>query len=290
MEKTKIAFVGQPEYFRCLYETDLDEDYDVKEYAISMGDPKRYKVLLEDKSDIMFFFRGEFVPADILSRIKAIRVQLSSEPLPTDTFYTVDRVTRLKMLFANRNKFDKFYHYDKTSIKTLEKNGFDVDGEFIFPVATEFYHRSVRPNPIWDAGFFGRSNNYRESILGIPKRDYNILHVAHGITGDFFNDNLSRCKIGLNIHCEQAPSFEHRLQTMMACGVPCMSQPLTHEDCLKRDKHFVQFEYKDHFLTQFKEFLADEEKRKKIAKAGLEYVRENLSSRKCFGKLIKEIL
>lgn len=292
MNKLKIAFVGQPEYFRCLYETDLNKEFEVTEYAINMGDPNRYQVLLKDKSDILFFFRGEFVPQNILAHINGIRVQLSSEPIPTETFYVPDRIARLKMLMRNKNQFDKFFHYDKTSIPVLKTNGFEVDGEFIFPVATNFYRPLItekESEDMWDLGFFGRSTPYREALLGIHKRDMNVLHVGHGITGRLFNKLISDCIIGLNIHWDGVRSLEHRMQIMMACGVPVMSEPLTHNDCLKPGDHFIEFEGQADFDSKIKYYLENKKELAKIAVAGMEFVRENLSSVKCFKELINEI-
>jgi len=252
---------------------------------------RRYKQLLEDDSDIMFFFRGEFVPQKILEKIKAIKVQLSSEPIPTANFSTADRVERLKMLIQNKNKFDYFYHYDKTSIPILKNLGFEVDGEFVFPVATEFY-KPLESEKIWDAGIFGRSTVHREVLLGIPKRDFEILHVAHGVIGKLWVKMINQCRLGLNIHVDMFPSLENRTQMMMACGIPVISEPFTHNDMFEPGKHFIEIDCtrdpRD-LINKIMYYLENKKEREQIAKAGLEFVRENLNSYKCFSRLIKEV-
>jgi len=294
--KKRIVFVGQPEYFRCLVHNDLDKEYEVAWYQVDMtNDPiashKRYSGLLHVDCDIMFFFRGEFVPRGILDNInkKIIKVQLSSEPIP-GLITSLDREKRMSMLMANMNQFDYFFHYDKTSIPYLKEKGFHVDGEFIFPVAIEMYKPLQIPCKVWDVGFFGRSTRWREDHIIGCKRDFNFLHVAHGVIGQEFVDMINLCRIGLNLHVDNLPSLEHRMQNMMACGVPVISEPLTHNDCLIPGKHFIEVDtikdpnavYKavEYYLDHPFELL-------KISKSGQAFVRKEMNSLKQFRELIE---
>ena len=81
--KLRLAFVGQPEYFRCLYENDLDEYFEVREFILKWSaDTKHYEGLIKFNPTITFFFRPELYPEPLLKTLKGIKVALSSEPVP----------------------------------------------------------------------------------------------------------------------------------------------------------------------------------------------------------------
>jgi len=290
----RIAFVGQPEYFRFTYE-DLDRVYNIKEFVLKWGaDIQYYKGLIEFNPHVAFFFRPELYPDALLETLKGIRVGLSSEPIPKyyNNFLVTSEDMELRfnsLKSAKKKKYDYFYHYDKTSLKFLKENGFKVDGEFIFPVATGIY-RPIDCEKKWDWGFFGRSTEHREKFLGVAKRDFNGLHIAHGIYGEEYVQLLNACKIGINLHIDKNISFEPRLQMMMACKVMVMSEPLSHNDLFKSGIHYVEFREPEEFWEKLRYYIKNQEEREKIALNGFRLVRECLSSRVVFRKLITYLI
>ena len=57
----KIAFISQPEYFRFIYENDLDAIAYVKEFPFNFGmSADAFKDLEVYDADYNIFFRGEF--------------------------------------------------------------------------------------------------------------------------------------------------------------------------------------------------------------------------------------
>lgn len=287
----KVAFVGQPEYFRCLYENDLDSLYEVREFRLGWSKGLRhYHPLITFDPDVAFFFRPECYPPALLDVLGGIKVAISSEPIPKHIMghyqASADMDGRFNSLLGAKNRYDFFFHYDKTSLRFLRERGFQVDGELLFPVATGLY----RPIPYerrWDWGFFGRDTPHRESYLGVAKRDYEGLHVVHGIYGEEFVRLMNQCKIGLNVHVDGNLSLEHRMHNMMACGVMVMSEPLSHNDLLKPEVHYVEFSEREEFQEKLEYYLANDEEREAIAANGLQLMREHLSADKLFPRLIE---
>ena len=293
-DKLKIAFVGQPEFFRCTYENDLQMLYTVKEFKLIFNAPWYYYVdLVEFSPDITFFFGPQFYPEELLKKLKGIKIGLSSEPIPFylngKLYKSRDRLYRFNSLKNVKNKYDKFYHFCKQSIPFLIEQGFKVDGEFVFPVATDSY-KPINYQKQYDVFFSGRETEHRMSYLGILLRDYKAIHIGYGIYGEEYVRLISRCKIGLNIHVDNLPSLEHRVQNMMACGIMVMSETLLPNDFFTPGKDYVEFRNKKDFWGKFIYHLNQDSERELIAKNGLKTVREKLNSVTCFKKLIDDIL
>ncbi|MGA2031494.1 MAG: glycosyltransferase [Thermoguttaceae bacterium] len=289
----KIAFVGQPEYFRCMYENDLDRDYDVREFVLGWGKGlNHYLPLIKFDPDAAFFFRPECYPPSLLEALSGIKVALSSEPIPKHVMghglSSADMWYRFESLCGAKQRFDFFFHYDKSSIRFLLEQGFRVDGEFLFPVATGLYQPAACEKT-WDWGFFGRDTPHRDRYLGLAKRDYRGLHVVHGIFGQEFVRLMNSCTIGLNIHVDPCLSLEHRMHNMMACGVMVMSEPLSHNEFLKPGVHYVEFSEPAEFFKKLAYYLDHDDRREKIAANGLRLIREELSAEKSFRRLIEHV-
>jgi glycosyltransferase involved in cell wall biosynthesis len=286
--------VGQPEYFRCMYEHDLDGQYDVQEFTLGWyKETQYYRSLIKFDPDVVFFFRPECYPQGLLESLGGIKVALSSEPIPKHImgrFLTsADMWGRFESLKGAKSRFDFFFHYDKTSLRFLREQGFRVDGEFLFPVATGLY-RPLPSEKRWDWGFFGRDTPYRESYLGVAKRDFNGLHVAHGIFGEEYVRLMNQCKIGVNIHVDSHLSLEHRMHNMMACGVMVMSEPLSHNDLMKPGVHYVEFSEPKEFWEKLEYYLKHDGERDRIAARGLELVRKELNAQTAFARLIERVV
>jgi hypothetical protein len=292
--KLKIAFLGQPEYFRCLYERDLDDLYDVREYKLIWGAPwYYYSNLIEFAPDIAFFFRADLFSDELVKRLPGKKVALSSEPIPKYINGTLSTSSDMEYRFASlknaRNKFDHFFHFDRSSLRYLQENGFKVDGDFMFPVATGTYH-PTNSEKKWDIFFGGRDTVHRDNYLKILKRDFEVLHISSGIFSDEYVRLINACKIGVNIHVDDKPSIEHRIQNMMACGNLVMSEPLSPNDMFIPGRHYVEFSNKKEFLEKFLYYYHRDSEREVIARNGLKLVRERLASKKEFPKLIGKIL
>jgi len=291
----KIAFICQPEYFRFTYENDLDAFARVKEFKFNYSmTAEQLSELLKYNADVNFFFRGEFVPPQILEQLSGVRINLSSEPFPREIDqkleYTSDSLNRYDVFFREiRNKpFDYVFHYDAASLHFMQTHGLRLSGEFAFPVATDVYKPMDIPKE-WDIFFIGRSTNHREQFFGPLKHYYNFLHIAHGIWGPDLVKYMNAARICLNVHAEDEVSWEPRLQMMLACGVFVISEPVTPNNYLRPGVDYIEVANKDEMYKVASHYLGHEAERRKIAESGYFRVQELLNSKKAFKSLLDGI-
>lgn len=290
----RIAFVSQPEYFRFMYEHDLDSMFEVREFTFKFDMTKEdFKDLKAFNADYNFFFRGEFFPKEILKELKGVKIAFSSEPFPRkigDRWeYTKDSLKRYIVFRSIRNSpFDYVFHYDVTSSLLFEKDGISISGEFVFPVATNTY-KSLNSEKRWDFFFVGRATDHRDALFNSLKHRYNFLHIAHGIWGPDLVDYISKSKICLNAHAELEVSWEPRIQMMLSCGAFVMSEKITPNKYLRPGVDYVEYDGEVDLRKKSEYYLAHRSEREKIANSGRKRVLELLDSKKVFPQLITRI-
>lgn len=292
--KPKIAFVSQPEYFRFMYEHDLDDFADVFEFKLQIGlGVKDFAPLIEFQADYNFFFRGEFVPDGVLDKLRGHKIALSSEPFPRSidgrNEYTRDSINRYIDFRVIRNKpYDYLFHYDAASLPVLTWDEIYPSGEFAFPVATSAY--SNRPkSQLWDIFFIGRSTLHRERHFGHLKHRHNFLHICHGVWGSKLVDYMCAAKICLNVHAEDEVSWEPRMQMMLSCGVFVISEKITPNSILRPGVDFVEIGSPSELHKAVEYYLHHDDERQEIARSGAGRIREMLDSRTNFRRLIEDI-
>ena len=290
----KIAFVSQPEYFRFTYEEDLDDYAEVFEFPFHFGMPSdAFEPLIAFDADYIFFFRGEFVPEEVLGRLKGCKIALSSEPFPRKINgrleWTLDSVIRYETFRSIRHKhFDYAFHYDAASLDILAGDGLHLSGAFPFPVATGSYYEEVSEKR-WDIFFIGRSSAHREKFFMPLKHWYHFLHICHGIWGPELNHYMNQSKICLNVHAENEISWEPRMQMMLACGAFVISEPISTNDILRPGVDYVEVRSPGKMFECVKYYLENEAERNAIAASGRQRVLEMLNASTCFSNMISRI-
>jgi Glycosyl transferases group 1 len=290
----KIAFVSQPEYFRFMYEHDLDDCGEVREFKLTYSmRAEQFLELLEYSADINIFFRGEYVPSEVLQQLHGIKINLSSEPFPREINkyieYTSDSLKRYCSFRIIRNKpFDYVFHYDALSLNFMQNDGLKLSGEFAFPVATGVYKPMAVPKE-WDVFFIGRSTNHREQYFGPLKHYYNFLHIAHGIWGAELVKYMNASRIGLNVHAENEISWEPRLQMMLACGLFVISEKITSNLYLRPGIDYIEVSNQYELFDAVSHYLQYPNECDSIAMNGYNRVQELLCSRTAFKNLIEGI-
>ncbi|MDY6866920.1 MAG: glycosyltransferase [Chloroflexota bacterium] len=290
----KIAFISQPEYYRFIYEDDLATFAEVREFRFTHSmDSQQFQDLLDYNADFNVFFRGEFVPNDVLQKLNGATINLSSEPFPREINhhieYTRDSLKRYLSFRKIRDKsFDYVFHYDAASLGLMRKDGLELSGEFAFPVATDAY-KPIETEENWDLFFIGRSTQRREDLFGPLKHYYDFLHIAHGIWGPDLVKYICASRICLNVHAEDEISWEPRLQMMLACGAFVISEPVTPNAYLRPGVDYIEVFSKDELFETAFYYLEHEEERRKIAESGLIRVQEYLSSRNIFSDFLQDI-
>jgi hypothetical protein len=297
---TKLAFVGQKEYFRFHFENDLDGFYEVKKFQWRSDAPvDYYEDVIAFKPDLTVIFRAELVPAGLFTRLSVTKIAISSEPMPKiiegNLMHTADSLRRFelfKTIFERR--LDYIFHYDRSSESFFQSQGVQLSGFIPLPIAT----RTLKPVSTVasrDILFFGRSTPHREEFLGMLKRDYDILHIAHGFPGpngviekDFL-PVISNFRVALNIHAENELSWEPRMQQMMACGILVVSEPISPNSYLVAGRDYLCVTSPAELNETCREVLSNPKKFAHIRDSGLEQVRTRLDARTVFTDLFGNI-
>jgi hypothetical protein len=292
----KIAFIGQPEYFKFCYETDLNELYEVREYPLMKnGSENNFSDLFKFSPDIAFIFRADFLPASFFENLNCIKIALSSEPFPRQIGkslqYTIDSLSRY--LFFRRNirskKIDYLFHYDEASLNYMQRDGLQLSGSFYFPVATEFYSPKYSEKK-WDLFFIGRDTLHREKFFLPLKKDFNFLHIAHGVFGEDLLKYISQSSICLNVHAENEISWEPRMQMLLAAGAFVISEKITPNDILRPGVDYIEASSPDDMYKKISYYLQHTESAQKISETGRGRILSKLQATKVFRTLINDVL
>lgn len=296
----RIAFVGQQEYFGCHYETDLDDLYDVRRFQLRFGaGVEYYRELLDFRPDITIAFRGELLPIALVDELSGIRISFSTEPMPKildhKLHHTSDSLGRFtNFLDVFERSYDFVFHYDESSRNFFESQGIRLSGFFPLPIATETY-KPISIEKTRDILFFGRSTEHRERILGPLKRDFDVLHLAHGWPGmhshmvaDFVR-SIASFRVCLNLHAENELSWEPRVQQLLSCGALVISDRLSPNNYLVPGRDYLEATDPEGFYQICQDILADVGGVKAIRESGHKLVTETLSAQTWFPKLFDSI-
>jgi len=291
-----VAFIAQPEYFDFHYREILEDIYTVRYFSNTFSENLAFfKSLVEFDADINIFFRGELVPEEVLKSLNGLRVNLSSEPFPkiihnSTIIYTEDSLNRFEFFLKIFNRpYDYIFHYDEISKSFFENQGIELSGYFPFPIATEII-KPVDSIKKWDIFFSGRSTPHRDKFFGPLKRDFNFLHINHGVVGSDLLDFIHQCKISLNIHAENEISWEPRTQFLIAAGSLLVSEPLSPTCPLRPGIDFIEVNDPWKLYETCREIITNYNAYKQIAESGRERIVEVLSSRKNFPNFFNELL
>jgi hypothetical protein len=278
--RQKVAVVGQEIelqlYFRSLYEHDLDDMMEVREFAFNSSiDEDCLQELVKYKADFNLFFRGEFISAESLQRIPGIKVAVSSEPFPRivngKVEYTADSISRYHVFSKIRDKpFDYVFHYDEASLSVLGSDGLHLSGSFPLPIATQAYTYKKEMLKTWDLFFIGRSTPHREAYFGSLKHYLNFLHICHGIWGLGLVNYINASKICLNIHAENEVSWESRVQMLLAAGAFVISERLTPNQYLRPGVDYIEVSEPAKLFSLVRHYLEHPEERNRISQSGFE--------------------
>jgi len=226
----RLAFVGQRTYFApCSLEDavagvepaffDLRSDERAHELAAALAD---------FGPDVVIAFRPELVPAGALHHLDAVTVGWLTEPLPRlgqqahpDLELRLEYLRRLDV-----SNFDRVLAFDPL-IAPAASPIFPVWRSLPLPVSDRLFA------PVRDTSgpprllFVGRSTPHRESFLGPLKHDFDLLHVAHGVTEARLAAAMAEADIAINLHNQPYPTFENRVATSLAGGLLVLSEPLS---------------------------------------------------------------
>jgi hypothetical protein len=234
-----IAYVGQMSYFKVCCPRQLP-GFKIFEVNVNyeLGDPSRFFPCLrlneKEKIDYWVFFRGEMVPQEVLSQLEGKKINISTEPIGREDIQRMYLTANREFFIEHFKQFDYFTHYDCTEIPYLKASGFNVDTDFPLPVDIDTY-RPMNLKKIYDLIFLGRSTTRRAMLTGPLKKDFEFLCVDNGLYGEEAVRAYNMAKIGLNLNVGSFKQNQHRVFNMMACGLPIISDELSHTQWLHED-------------------------------------------------------
>lgn len=292
----KVAFISQPEYFRFIYENNLDGLFETREFPFHFDmDASQCKDIVNFDADYNVFFRGEYFPEEILNQLRGVKIALSSEPFPRKIAnrweYSVDSLKRyIAFRHIRLKRFDYVFHYDAASLDLFKADGMEISGEFAFPVAMQTYApetflENSMDKKKWDFFFIGRSTHHREQFFGFLKHNFNFLHIAHGIWGASLVKYIHKSTICLNVHAENEISWEPRMQMMLASGAFVMSEKITPNPYLLPGRDYIEFSDKDDLWRKSDFYLKHPWEREKIIHNARESIRKYFDARLKFTEL-----
>ena len=227
----RVAFVGQAEYFRSSSLEDPAGGLEPRWFDFRFDAPAEPLVaaLRDWAPDAVFVFRPEMVPAGALAEVDAVTVGYFTEPLHVPGHPPhPDLDTRFEVLQrADPASFDRFCIYNPAFVATAER-AVPIWRAFPIPISDRYY----APVPPLHGGdprllFVGRSTEHRERFLGPLKRDFPLVHLAHGVTEDHYRAFVGESDVGLNVHNEPYPNYEYRVSEFLAAGLLVVTEPLT---------------------------------------------------------------
>jgi hypothetical protein len=226
----RLAFVGQREYF---HYTSLQAPAGGVEPAFVHFYPEApVEPLLRELDalapDVVFVWRPELIPAGAFADLDALTVGYLTEPLPRPGT-TPHRDLQTRWETARRtdpSNFDRIVSFDPVVAPTVDAH-MRVWRSFPIPVSDSYFSPVKAPNRRPRVLFTGRGTDHRERFLGPVKKDFDCVHLAHGVTDEQLLPFLGQTDIGVNLHNQPYPTFENRVPAYLAAGLLVISEPLS---------------------------------------------------------------
>jgi hypothetical protein len=238
----RLAFVGQQAYF----------GYIALEQPVKGLEPRFFELRPNDDGaalraeldaydpDVVVAFRPELVPHGLFEGLTAITLGWLTEPLPRGAGAHPDLDQRLEYL---RNidpaNFDRIVAFEPKIVPAAEQV-VPVWRSLPLPCTDRLFAEPNEPNPGPRFLFTGRSTPHRDSFLNPVKHDFDVIHLAHGVTDDKLAEFMAECDAGINLHNEPYPTFENRCGVYLAAGLLLISETLDPRCGLVPGVHYVE--------------------------------------------------
>jgi len=108
------------------------------------------------------------------------------------------------------------------------------------PCTDRLFAQARDPNGRPRLLFTGRSTAHRDAFLDPIKHDFDVVHLAHGVTDAKLQEFMAECDAGINLHNEPYPTFENRCGVYLAAGLLLISETLDPRCGLIPGVHYVE--------------------------------------------------
>jgi len=232
-ERLRFAQVGQSRRFAaCALDGSLDELETIfVDYRGDDPTPAR-EVLERFAPHVVLVFRPEILATGFFSGLEAATVGfLTGDSDPGRR--------RGELEAVDPGNFDRLIAFDPLIADAAAKDA-EVWRSLPLPVADTLYaplqRRSGRPRVL----FVGRPTPRSEGVLSAAKQSYDLLHVVHDADVETLERLFGEHDVGINLHDEPHPSFEHRVLLHLAAGHLVVSEHLSPSHGLEPDIDFVE--------------------------------------------------
>jgi hypothetical protein len=244
MPPLRLAFVGQQVYFG--YTALQSEAGGVVPTFVDYrfgADPQPMLAALDAlKPDVVLVWRPEMMPPGVFDDVDAVVVGYLSEPLPRPGPGEPHRDLRMRLDYLRQidpGNYDRIVSFDPMVIPTVDPF-VKVWRALPIPVGDHYFGPVREPNASPRILFTGRSTDHREAFLGSVKHDFDVIHIAHGITDERLVEFLREVDVGVNLHNEPYPTFENRIPAYLAAGLLVVSEPVSPHHGLIPGTDFVE--------------------------------------------------
>jgi hypothetical protein len=238
----RLAFVGQQAYFGYIALEQPAGGLEARFFELRPNEPGTELRAALDRydPDVVIAFRPEFVPKGLFEGLKALTVGWLTEPLPRGPDPHPDLALRLEYLGnIDPQNFDRVIAFEP-KIMPAAADIVPIWRAVPLP-CTDRLFASVR-----DASgaprflFTGRSTPHRDAFLDPIKHDFDVVHLAHGVTDGKLAEFMAQSDAGINLHNEPYPTFENRCGVFLAAGLLLISETLDPRCGLVPGVHYVE--------------------------------------------------
>jgi hypothetical protein len=238
----RLAFVGQQAYFGYIaleqpaggleprfFELRPNESGIELRAALDAYDP-----------DVVIAFRPEFVPYGLFEGLRAATLGWLTEPLPRGDEAHEDLEARLEALGGvDASNFDRVVAFEPKIVPAAE-TVLEIWRSVPLPCTDRLFAEPRETNGRPRFLFTGRSTPHRDGFLNPIKHDFDVVHLAHGVTDVRLQEFMAECDAGINLHNEPYPTFENRCGVYLAAGLLLISETLDPRCGLIPGVHYVE--------------------------------------------------
>jgi hypothetical protein len=288
----RLAFLGQGTYFHyCALEQPAGGvEPAFFDYRFGVDPGPVAGALRAFDPDVVLAFRPEIVPAGMFDGLRAVTAGLLTEPLPrpgSPSHPDLDR--RLEDLRRiDAASFDRIISFDPLIVPTVEEL-VPVWRTMPIPVADRYFAPVGPPRAKRRVLFTGRSTEHRESILAPAKHEFEVAHLAHGVTDERLIEFLRDADAGVNLHNEDYPTFENRVCVYLAAGLLLASEPLSPEHGLVPGSDFMEVRDAGELFSALAAFHEDAEAFRPMRRRGRRKA-ERFRASFVYPRLVRDLL
>jgi hypothetical protein len=238
----RLAFVGQQAYFGYIALEQPAGGLEPRFFELRPNEPgTELRAALDAyEPDVVIAFRPEFVPRGLFEGLSAVTLGWLTEPLPRGADPHPDLAQRLEYLRnIDAANFDRVIAFEP-KIVPAASDVVPIWRSLPLPCTDRLFAEPRDTSAAPRFLFTGRSTPHRDAFLNPIKHDFDVVHLAHGVTDDKLAEFMAQADAGINLHNEPYPTFENRCGVYLAAGLLLISETLDPRCGLVPGVHYVE--------------------------------------------------